>query len=91
MIEPNLVKWVDLGDSMQKSEIYVQRKMLIIFRLFRTMLQNQTGNIIFIILLKLVFYIQVMMIPIINNSPDEGKKDSLIKFLNYIKQIIFKI
>ena len=89
MIEPNLVKWVDLGDSMQKSEIYIQRKMLIIFRLFRTMLQNQTGNIIFIILLKLVFYIQVMMIPIINNSPDEGKKDSLIKFLNYIKQIIF--
>ena len=29
------------------------------------------------------------MIPIINNSPDEGKEDSLIKFLNYIKEIIF--
>ncbi len=89
MIEPNVVKWLDLGDSMQKSEIFVQRKMLILFRLFRIMLQNQMGNIIFIILLKLIFYIQVMMIPIINNSSDEGKKDSLIKFLNSIKQIIF--
>ena len=89
MIESNLVKWLDLGDSMQKSEIYLKGKMLILFRLFRTMLQNQIGNIIFIILLKLVFYIQVMMIPIINNSQDEGKEDSLIKFLNYIKEIIF--
>ena len=34
MIEPNLVKWLDLGDNMQKSDIYLKGSFLVLFRFF---------------------------------------------------------
>jgi len=89
MIEPNLVKWLDLGDNMQKSDIYMKGSFLVLFRFFRTMLQHKNGNIILFIILKIVFFLQVMMIPIINNPSKDSDQDSLIQFLHYIKQIIF--
>ena len=89
MIEPNLVKWLDLGDNMQKSDIYIKGSFLVLFKFFRTMLQHKSGNVILFIILKLVFFLQVMMIPIINNPSKDSNQDSLIQFLHYIKQIIF--
>ena len=89
MIEPNLVKWLDLVDTMQKSEIYSKGKFIILFRFFKILLKYKSGNIILVIILKLIFFIQIMMIPIINSSNKESKHDSLIKFFNSIKQIIF--
>ena len=89
MIEPNLVKWLDLGDNMQKSDIYLKGSFLVLFRFFRIMLQHKSGNVILFIILKLVFFLQVMMIPIINNPAKDSNQDSLIQFLHYIKQIIF--
>ena len=57
MIEPNLVKWLDLGDNMQKSDIYIKGSFLVLFKFFRTMLQHKSGNVILFIILKLVFFL----------------------------------
>ena len=89
MIEPDLVKWLDLGDSMQKADIYLKGSFLILFRFFRVMLQHKTGNIVLVIILKFVFFLQIMMIAIINNPSKDSNQDTLIQFLHYIKQIIF--
>ena len=89
MIEPNLAKWLDLVDTMQKSEIFSKGKFIILFKFFKILLKYKSGNIMLVIILKLIFFIQIMMIPIINSSNKESQHDSLIKFFNSIKQIIF--
>ena len=59
MIEPDLVKWLDLGDSMQKADIYLKGSFLILFRFFRVMLQHKTGNIVLVIILNKLFLFRI--------------------------------
>ena len=89
MIESQIMDIIDLGDSLQKIEIYSQDKLVNYFNIFRTMLKFQCEDLIFIYFLKFFFYFQFMMIPLINIAEEAKNNDSLVKFFYYIKEIIF--
>ena len=89
MIEPKIIECVEIGDSLQKMYIYNSNFMIHFFSFFRTMLKYKQNNLLLIIFLKLYFYFQFMMIPIIKISKKDSENDTLIKFFLSIKKIIF--
>ena len=88
MIEPKLIDWVELGDSIQKMYIYTS-SYIQLFSFFRIMLKYKLDKLLLIFFLKAYFYIQFMMIPVIKTPQENVKYDTLLKFLTSIKKIIF--
>ena len=89
MIETKIMDIIDFGDSLQKMEIYSQDNLVKYFNIFRIMLKYQTDEFILIFLLKIVFYFHYILISLINISKKIKSHDSMIKAINYIKEIIF--
>ena len=89
MIETKIMDIIDLGDSLQKMEIYSQDNLVKYFNIFRIMLKYQTDEFILIFILKFLFYFHFLLIPLINISKKIKNHDSMIKAINYIKEIIF--
>ena len=65
MIEPKLIDWVELGDSMQKMYIYTNSYLIKYFSFFRIMLKYKQDKLLLLFFLKIYFYFQFMMIPVI--------------------------
>lgn len=86
MIESNIVKWVDLGDSMQSLDVYSKKKWVKFFNLIRVMISFKKFSIFFYIVLKCFFFLQIIMLNLIN-IPEET--DSAIQILKYISKVIF--
>ena len=89
MIESNIMDWIDLGDSVQILEMYLNKRLIKLFNFFRIMTKYKSDSRFFIFLVKFFFFFQFMMIPIININEKQKKTDSLLKILNYVKKIIF--
>ena len=89
MIESNIMEWIDLGDSVQILEMYLNKKLIKLFNFFRIMAKHKIDSRFFIFFLKFFFFFQFMMIPIINVKEKAKKTDSLIKLFNYVKKVIF--
>ena len=89
MIESKIIDWVDIGDSLQKMYIYSNNFKIHFFSFFRTMLKYKQNSLLLIFFLKIYFYFQFMMIPIIKISKKDYDNDTFIKFLISIKKIIF--
>ena len=85
MIEPKLIDWVELGDSIQKMYIYTS-SYIKLFSFFRIMLKYKLDKLLLIFFLKAYFYIQFMMIPVIKTPQENVKYDTLLKFLTSIKK-----
>ncbi len=89
MIEAKILDWIDLGDSLPLIEVYSKRNFLRIFNLFRIMNKNKPESVLFVLFCKFFFFFQFLIIPLINTPESKKKNDSLIKIINYIKQVIF--
>ena len=89
MIEPKIIEWVEIGDSLQKMYIYANNCMKYFFSFFRTILKYKQNSLLLIFILKIYFYFQFMMIPIIKISKKDYENDTLIKFFVSLKKIIF--
>ena len=85
MIEPKLIDWVELGDSIQKMYIYTS-SYIKLFSFFRIMLKYKLDKLLLIFFLKAYFYIQFMMLPVIKTPQENVKYDTLLKFLTSIKK-----
>ena len=68
MIETKIMDIIDLGDSLQKMEIYSQDNLVKYFNIFRIMLKYQNDEFILIFFLKVLFSFHYLLIPLINNS-----------------------
>ena len=66
MIESNIFSYIDLGDSIQKIDIYSNRFLIFIFNLFFCLLKEKPNKIIIFFIFKFVYYIQILMITTIN-------------------------
>ena len=86
MIEPKLIDWVELGDSMQKMYIYTNSYLINYFSFFRIMLKYKQDKLLLLFFLKIYFYFQFMMIPVIQIPDEEIKYDTLLEFLTSIKK-----
>ena len=86
MIESNIVKWVDLGDTMQLLDVYGKKKWVKFFNLVRVLISFKKFSIFFYIVLKCFSFVQLFMLNL-TNIVDED--DSAIKILKSISNVIF--
>ena len=86
MIESNIVKWIDLGDSMQSLDVYGKRKWIYFFNLIKVLISFKKFSIFFYIVLKCFFFLQIIMLNLTNLT---DQNDSAIKILKYISTVIF--
>lgn len=83
MIESNIINWIDLGDSMQSLDIRKEKKF---FNFIHVLVSFTNFSIFFYIILKFFFFLQIMMLTLVNL---EDKDDSAIVILKYISKVIF--
>ena len=84
MIESNIINWIELGDSMQKLDVYGKRKMVTLFNFLRILMIYNSFNTTFFIILHFIFFIQMAMLCLID-VPSEG--DWIIRILLFFKDI----
>ena len=85
MIEERIIEWLDLGDSVLKTDIYERPKLLCFFRfnylLLKYGITSEAADIICI----LIFFIQIVNLAAVNLEP---KNDIILGVIKYIENII---
>ena len=85
MIESNIIKWLDFGDSTQNLDVYSKKSILIFFKLLKSLVKYKyfpiTLNVVFII----IYFMQIWTINIINIL-SEG--DVILEIFDYLKKLI---
>ena len=84
MIESNVIKWLDFGDSVQSIDAYSKKGLLIFFKFFREMVKNKYFPIAINIFCLIIFFIQIWTMAIILVS-SEG--DLVLEILDYLKKV----
>ena len=88
MIESKIIEWVELDETIQKTYIYSHSFLIKYFSFFRIMLKYKQQTLILIFFLKIYFYFQFMIIPIVKTPKNFSDNDTLINFFKSIKEII---
>ena len=86
MIESNIIKWIDLGESMQYLDVYGKSKWMKFFNLIKILISFKKFSIFFYIVLKSFYFLQIIMLNLTNLTDDN---DTAIKILTYIAKVIF--
>jgi hypothetical protein len=86
MIESNIVNWIELGDSMQKIDIYNRSKLMNFYNLIKILISYKKFSIFFYIILKCFYFLQIIMLNL-TNLTDEN--DTTVKILKYLSTVIF--
>ena len=88
MIESNVIKYVDIGDSIQMMNVYSKKSLKKFFKIFELLTSFKINNILFQFLLKILFFLQIMDLSLINVSEDEVKNDTAIKIIRSLKKVL---
>ena len=81
MIEQNLLKWLEVGDSIQKMDIYSKTFRLNFFKFFHSISKNMNFSELFHDILVIIFFAQIWEINISELNIDNDK------FLQIVKNI----
>ena len=81
MIEQNLLKWLEVGDSIQKMDIYSKTFRLNFFKFFHSISKNMNFSELFHDILIIIFFAQIWEINISELNIDNDK------FLQIVKNI----
>ena len=85
MIEERIIEWLDLGDSVQKVDIYERLKLLMLFKyhylLIKHGISSEIANIIFLF----IFFLQIISLAAINV---DSKDDLILDIIKYFEIII---
>ena len=84
MIESNIINWIELGDSMQKLDVYGKKKMITLFNFLRILMIYNSFNTTFFIILHFIFFIQLAMLCLIFVSPEN---DWIVSIFLFFKDI----
>ena len=95
MIEEKIIEWLDLGDSVQKIDLYERPKLIKYFQYFRSLIKYGVNSETFDIILHLIGFLQIISLSAINID----EKDDLIlevfkyfeKILSYLTNKIFEL
>ena len=85
MIESNIINWIDISDSMQNLDVYGHKKWLHFFDIMRVLVGYKTFSVFFFIILKFLFFLQIIMLCLVNT---ESEGDSAVQILKYISNVI---
>ena len=84
MIESNIINWIELGDSMQKLDVYGKKKMITLFNFLRILMIYNSFNTTFFIILHFIFFTQLAMLCLLDVSPEN---DWIVKIFLFFKDI----
>ena len=85
MIEERIIEWLDLGDSVQRIDIYQKKKLLIFFKFFSMLVSHGIGSEIIDIIFISIFFLQIISLSTVNIKPN---KDLILEILKYIENIV---
>ena len=85
MIEERIIEWLDLGDSVQKVDIYERPKLLSFFKYHHLLIKHGISSEITDIIFILIFFIQIINLAAINLEPEN---DLILKVVKYLEIII---
>ena len=88
MIESNIMKYIDINDSVQILTVYNKKQLIKLFKIFEILKSFKVNNILFQIILKILFFLQIFELALINISNEEEKEDYLIKLIKSVKSLL---
>ena len=74
MIEEKIIEWLDLGDSVQKVDLYERPKLIKYFQYFRLLVKHGINSETFDLIIHLIYFLQIICLSMININ----EKDDLI-------------
>ena len=84
MIESNIINWIELGDSMQKLDVYGKKRMITLFNFLRILMTYNSFSTFFFIILHFIFFIQLAMLSLVDISSEH---DWIIKVFLFFKNV----
>ena len=85
MIEERIIEWIDLGDTMQKIDIYQKKRLLYFFKFHYLLIKHGIASEIVDIIFQFIFFLQIINLSCVNI---ESKNDLILEILKYIEEII---
>ena len=85
MIEEKIIEWLDLGESVQKVDIYQRKRLLSFFEFYLLLVSHGISSEIAEIIFITLFFLQIFSLAITNI---EAQNDTIIIILKYIEKFI---
>ena len=85
MLEKNALEWLDMGEGLEKLDIYKKEKISYIYAFFKILLKENDFPLYFYIILQSVFYLQLLCI-IVEKDQNNDSNDYLIYIILYMSK-----
>ena len=85
MAEKNILDWLDLGEGLEKIDLYKKEKFIIFSKFFKVILEGDGVSLTFYLVLQSLFYIQICCITLFQTNI--SSKDYLLYIFKYISNI----
>ena len=85
MIEERIIEWIDLGDTMQKIDIYQKKRLLYFFKFYYFIVKHGIASEIIDIIFQFIFFLQIINLSSVNI---ESNNDLILEILKYTEGII---
>ena len=85
MAEKNILDWLDLGEGLEKIDLYKKEKFIIFSKFFKLILDGDGVSLVFYLVLQSLFYIQICCITLFQTNI--SSKDYLLYIFKYISKI----
>ena len=84
MIEENIIEWIELGDSIQKMDLYNKKSLLFFFKINYLFLQYSNYSEFYYLLIIFLYFAQIWELNIIK-AKIEG--DGILDILKYLEKV----
>ena len=85
MIEERIIEWLDLGDSVQKIDLYERPKLIKYFQYHHLLLKHGINSESLDIVFQLMFFLQLISLSMINI---DKKDDLILEVFKYFEKVI---
>ena len=87
MIDKNALNWIDLGEGLEKLDIYRNKRNLIVFKFFKILLESNKFNLFFCSILQIISHIQLCCLFLENNDNVDYTNDYFVYIFKYLLKI----
>ena len=87
MIEKNALDWLDLGEGLEKLDIYKENRLILLSKFFKTLLSENQYNLYFYLLLQSIFFIQLFCLALPGDNNTNFINDYLVYIIHYSLKI----
>ena len=85
MAEKNILDWLDLGEGLEKIDLFKKEKFITFSKFFKLILEGNGVSLVFYLVLQSMFYIQICSLTLFQT--DISSQDYLLYIFKYISKI----